>query len=62
MVVCQGKSGQWLVDSGQKGAANSGQWLVDSGQKDAANSGQWLVDSGQKDAGYYNNFVQYIEF
>ena len=25
----------------------SGQWLVDSGQKDAANSGQWTVDSGQ---------------
>ena len=35
-------SGQWTEPSGQ--------WLVDSGQKDAANSGQWLVDSGQKDA------------
>ena len=38
----------------------SGQWLVNSGQKDAANSGQWLVDSGQKDAKFDLYFCQVL--
>jgi len=41
------KSGEWRVESGEKGGEKSGEWRVESGEKSGEKSGEWRVESGE---------------